>query len=99
MPIDESLWPSFLGAASFESMRERADELAPGAHFNEWRSNRDFFRSARHGTGREMLSAENRALYEELAMTRLGPRLKAWLEGGRAAAGDPRSDDRPAASV
>jgi hypothetical protein len=32
------------------------------------------------------------ALYERLAEERLGPRLKAWLEGGRAAAGDPRAD-------
>jgi len=70
----------------------RADELAPGAHFNEWRNNQDFFRSARRGEWRDLLSAKSVALYERLAAERLGPRLKAWLEGGRAAAGDPRAD-------
>jgi hypothetical protein len=88
--VDEARWPALREAASFESMRERADETAPGAHFNEWRSNADFFRSGRRGAWRDVLSAENQALYEGVAAERLGPRLKAWLEGGRAAAGDPR---------
>ena len=89
--VDERRWPEFLAAASFESMRERADELAPGAHFGEWRSNADFFRSGRRGAWREVLSAENQALYEQVARERLGPRLKAWLEGGRRAlGGEPR---------
>ncbi|MCC6764799.1 MAG: sulfotransferase domain-containing protein [Deltaproteobacteria bacterium] len=91
VPVDERVWPSLLAAASFSAMRERADEIAPGAHFAEWRSNRDFFRSARRGSWRDQLSSENQALYEEIAATRLGARLKAWLEGGRAAAGDPRA--------
>jgi hypothetical protein len=82
-PIDERLWPKFLAAASFESMRGRADELAPGAHFNEWRSNADFFRGARRGEWRQVLSADNLALYERLALQRLGPDLKDWLERGR----------------
>lgn len=90
--VDEARWPSLLEAASFEAMRSRADELAPGAHYAEWRSNHDFFRAARHGTWRDLLSAENQTLYEEIATARLGPRLKAWLEGGRRAAGDPRAD-------
>jgi hypothetical protein len=89
-PIDEAKWPEFLRAASFQAMRARADELAPGAHFQEWRSNRDFFRSARRGQWRDVLSADSQALYERLASERLDARLKAWLEGGRAAAGDPK---------
>ncbi|MEO6025311.1 MAG: sulfotransferase domain-containing protein, partial [Candidatus Binatia bacterium] len=91
VPIDEAQWPHYLEAASFASMRARADELAPGAHFAEWRSNRDFFRRGRRGTWREVLSAENQALYEQVASARLEPRLKAWLEGGRAAAGYPEN--------
>jgi hypothetical protein len=89
-PVDEARWSEFLAAASFESMRDRADELAPGAHFAEWQSNGAFFRQARRGAWREALNAENLALYEQVATQRLGPRLKAWLEGGRRAAGDPR---------
>lgn len=91
-PVDEAIWPSLREAASFDAMRERADELAPGAHFAEWQSNRDFFRSARRGGWQEHLSAESLALYERIAAERLDARLRAWLEGGRAAAGDPRAD-------
>jgi aryl sulfotransferase len=90
-PVDDRLWPRFLAAASFSAMRDRAEDLAPGAHFGEWRSSTDFFRRGRHGEWRERLSAENLALYERVSTERLAPSLKAWLEGGRAAAGDPRS--------
>lgn len=90
VPVDDRLWPEFLRGASIEAMRERADELAPGAHFGEWRSNDAFFRNARRGAWRDVLGAESRALYEQVATDRLGPRLKAWLEGGRVRAGDPK---------
>jgi hypothetical protein len=88
--IDERVWPVLVKAGGFEAMRERADELAPGAHFGEWRSNADFFRSGRRGAWRDVLGAESLALYEGVATERLGPRLKAWLEGGRARGGDPK---------
>ena len=90
VPLDQHLWPDLIAAASFGAMRSRADELAPGAHAGEWRSNANFFRKARLGEWRAVLSAENLALYEALTTTRIEPRLKAWLEGGRAAAGEPR---------
>jgi hypothetical protein len=90
VPLDDARRAEFVAAASFEAMRGRADELAPGAHFDEWRSNRDFFRSARRGTWREVLTPENQALYEQVAGAKLEPRLKGWLEGGRAAVGDPK---------
>jgi hypothetical protein len=92
VPVDARRWPEYLAAASIEAMRERADELAPGAHFGEWRSNDAFFRNARRGAWRDVLSAENRALYEQVATARLEPRLKAWLEGGRALGGDPSAE-------
>jgi len=88
--VDERLWPELVQGASFRAMRERADELAPGAHFGEWRSNADFFRSGRRGAWRDVLSADSLAQYEQVATERLGPRLKAWLEGGRAWGGDPK---------
>ncbi|HEY2389169.1 MAG TPA: hypothetical protein VGK30_19635 [Candidatus Binatia bacterium] len=59
------------------------DELAPGAHFKEWRSNADFFRGARRGQWHDVLNADNLALHERLALQRLGPPLKDWLEHGR----------------
>ena len=89
-PVDETHWPRLVGAASFSAMRENADNDAPGAHLGEWKSNMAFFRRARMGEWRTVLSEENQALYERLSSERLDSKLKAWLEGGRAAVGDPR---------
>lgn len=82
-------WPALAKAASFEAMSAAADDNAPGAHLGEWTSNRAFFARARLGEWREVLSAENQALYEDLAPKRVTPDLRAWLEGGRRAA-DPK---------
>jgi hypothetical protein len=83
--VDESGWPSLVQAATFAAMKEDADGAAPGAHRGEWRDNAAFFRSARMGEWRSVLSPENQALYEKLSAERLAPELNAWLEGGRAA--------------
>jgi aryl sulfotransferase len=88
--VAPAAWRRLLDAASFAAMRACADHTAPGAHLGEWTSNRDFFVRARLGEWREALSGANQALYEELAPQRVSPPLRAWLESGRAAAGDPR---------
>jgi hypothetical protein len=93
IPVDESGWPRLLRAASHAAMKEGADELAPGAHHGEWKKNADFFRMARLGQWREVLTPENQALYESVARALAPPRMKAWLEGGRRAAGDPKATD------
>jgi hypothetical protein len=87
--VDETVWESLVEAGSFGAMRACADGAAPGAHTGEWRSNDDFFRRARMGEWRRVLSEENQALYERLSAQRLEPKLKLWLEGGRAVSGDP----------
>jgi hypothetical protein len=89
IPVDESRWPALLEAARFESMKNKADELAPGAHTKEWKENKAFFRSARMGQWREVLSAANKELYDRVSSEIAEPAMKAWLEGGRAA-GDPK---------
>jgi aryl sulfotransferase len=87
--LDAALAPRLLEAAGLAAMRACADETAPGAHLGEWTSNRAFFAHGRLDAWREALTAENQALYEELAPQRAPPALRAWLEGGRAAVGDP----------
>ena len=84
--IAASCWPALLEAARFPAMQARADECAPGAHLGDWTSNRAFFKRARLGEWREALTQENQALYEEIAAARVPAPLRAWLEGGRAAA-------------
>jgi aryl sulfotransferase len=91
-PVDEAIWPELARAASFEAMKAHADEAAPGAHLGEWRSNDDFFHSARLAQWRSVLTPENQAKYETLNTQRLAPALKLWLEGGRRAA-DPKTAD------
>jgi len=90
IPVDESRWRGLLAAASYESMKNRADELAPGAHMGEWKENKDFFRMARMGQWREALTPASQALYESVSTAIAEPRMKAWLEGGRRATGDPK---------
>ncbi|MBV8976015.1 MAG: sulfotransferase domain-containing protein [Alphaproteobacteria bacterium] len=83
IPIDETRWPALVDAARFETMKKNAARNAPGAHFGEWKSDSDFFRKARRGEWREVLSPENQAFYEKVSRERLSPELKSWLEGGR----------------
>ncbi len=83
-------WPALIQAASFAAMKDQADDTAPGAHLGDWADNQAFFAKARLEAWREVLSAENQALYAELAPKRAPPPLRSWLEDGRALAGDPR---------
>ncbi|HEY1751376.1 MAG TPA: sulfotransferase domain-containing protein [Caulobacteraceae bacterium] len=87
--VAPQVWPRLTEAASFAAMRAAADQTAPGAHLGEWTDNAAFFARARLGEWRTALTAENQALYDEVAPTRVPPALRAWLEGGREAAGDP----------
>jgi aryl sulfotransferase len=83
--VSHDCWPALVSAAGFPAMRARADEVAPGAHLGDWTSNHAFFKCARLDEWRDVLTAENQALYEELAPQRGPPALRAWLEGGRKA--------------
>ena len=89
IPVNEERWPELVRAASFAAMRDNADTAAPGAHLGEWKDNGAFFKRARMGEWRDVLSQENQGLYESLSLERLPPTLKAWIESGRRAAGDP----------
>lgn len=76
--VPEDVWPDLVGAATFESMKGRADQLL---------ANRDgvfkdigaFFRSGRSGSGREQLTDEELAVYHERAGQLAPPDLLAWL--------------------
>jgi hypothetical protein len=87
--VDADCWPALLEAGGFAAMQARADDVAPGAHLGDWTSNQAFFNRARLDEWREVLTAENQALYEEIAPTRVPAPLRAWLEGGRTPA-DPK---------
>lgn len=83
IPIDEAKWPSLVNAARFDTMKSNAAGNAPGAHLGEWADSDKFFRKARQGEWRDVLSPENQALYEKISTERLSPDLKRWLENGQ----------------
>ena len=63
--IDEDILPSLVTAARFDSMRERADELAPDATQGILQNNRAFFREGRNGQWKELLDDSDRHRYTE----------------------------------
>jgi hypothetical protein len=71
-------------AATFERMRDRADELAPGVDAKLWLSNRDFFRSGSSGKWRDLLDSAAVERYQKRVAELAPPDLAAWLHGGSA---------------
>lgn len=78
-----------LKSARFGAMRDRADDLAPGANLGMWVSNTDFFRDARVDAWREALSAESQALYDQLSRERYPAEFLRWVESGAGCRSDP----------
>jgi hypothetical protein len=76
--VAEDRWPGLVGAAQFEAMRGRADELAPDRR-GALRDRRAFFRRGTSGAAREVLGEEDRARYEARARALAPPDLLAWL--------------------
>ncbi len=88
IPLTNDDLPPLMQAVSLDAMRERESRL------NEsWRSTftegaNTFFFKGTNGRWRDVLSAEEVALYEEKAAQVLTPDCQAWLEQGRVALGD-----------
>jgi hypothetical protein len=69
-------------AASFDSMRGRADELAPGVDAKLWRDNRNFFRSGTSGQWRDLLDDAALERYHRRVAELAPPDLAEWLHTG-----------------
>jgi aryl sulfotransferase len=70
--------PELVEAATFDSMRARATELAPDS-LGVLKSPEAFFRRGSSGAGREVLGADGLAAYERRARELAAPGLLAWL--------------------
>ena len=81
-------WPLLVGAATFDAMRSRSEQLVPDT-LGVLKDRSRFFRSGRSGTGREVLSPEELATYDRRVAALAPPDLVAWLHrqpaGGRSA--------------
>jgi aryl sulfotransferase len=80
--IEETLWPSLVDAASFDSMKRNADNIAPDTVHKAWRDNAAFFHKGANEQWREILDDESIALYERTLELRAPGELGDWLEVG-----------------
>jgi hypothetical protein len=75
--VPEQAWPALVRAATFESMRDRADTLVPTA--GVFKSNAAFFRRGIPGAAREILTDDEIAAYHARAAQLAPPDLLTWL--------------------
>lgn len=78
--VPEERWPDLVRAATFDSMRERAVELAPASPAGIWQDTTRFFNKGTSGQWRDMLGDEDLELYRRRADQLADPALLAWLE-------------------
>jgi hypothetical protein len=71
-------WPDLVQAATFDRMRERSSQLIPGST-GVLKDPAAFFRRGSSGAGREVLSNEEFAEYEDRASALAPPDLITWL--------------------
>jgi aryl sulfotransferase len=76
--VPEPAWPALVEAATFGRMRSRAADVAPNA-LGVLRDPVAFFRRGGSGAGRELLTAEELAAYDERVAALAPPDLVAWL--------------------
>jgi aryl sulfotransferase len=89
--VPESVMPSLVQAACFESMKKAGDALIPNLQGVFDRGAERFLNKGKSGRWRECLTAEDIARYEAVVARTCAPGLGGWLEGGRRKAGDPKS--------
>jgi hypothetical protein len=80
--VPEQKWPILVKAATFESMKSNADNIAPDAEKNLWQNNAGFFNSGKNGQWKEQFSEEDIAVYHQQLKKRASPELARWLENG-----------------
>ena len=88
--VDETIWPSLVAAASFETMRAAGAELMPQTKTMFSEGPARFFNKGVNGRWRDVFTDEDLALYDAKVREKCSPGLAAWLEGGRMGTGDPR---------
>jgi hypothetical protein len=77
--VPDETWPSLVEAATFDHMRARATEVVPESTKNMWHSNDAFFRTGQSGQWRDLLDAEDLALYAAAVARWCDPDVSAWV--------------------
>ncbi len=87
--VPESVWPSIVEAAGFETMQAQGDRIMPGAEMAWQGGAKTFIYKGTNGRWRDVARPEDLALYDRRVKAEFSPALAAWIEGGRLKAGDP----------
>lgn len=77
--VPEPRWPSLVEAATFASMKNRAEERAPGPASSIWRDADNFFHSGTNGQWQTLLDVDGIRRYEERVRSLASPELAAWI--------------------
>ena len=80
--VAEQTWPALVEAATFEHMRQRADDLVPDERQPIFKTKRRFFRTGTSGQWRAWLTADDTAAYFERLGALTTPDLAHWLHHG-----------------
>jgi hypothetical protein len=75
IPVPTGRWPDLVKAATFECMRERADQLVPLSTHGLWKSNRQFFHRGTSGQWRQLLDSEGLKRYQSRVAELADPSL------------------------
>jgi aryl sulfotransferase len=82
--IDEAKWPAIVEHCTFDYMKENAALSVPlGGAFWEGGA-QTFINKGTNGRWSDVLTDEDNAKYEAMALERLGPECAHWLKTGEA---------------
>lgn len=77
------------GAAQFETMKSQGPSLLPALPFVFQGGSDRFINKGVNGRWQGVLTGDDLARFDRLSAAKLTPAARAWIEGGRLAAGDP----------
>ena len=81
--VPDEHWPRILDAISFDSMKARGEEYAPGGGAFWQGGAQTFMNKGTNGRWREVLTDDELAQYDEACEKALTPECRHWLEFGR----------------
>lgn len=77
--VPEERWPVLMQAATFDSMRSRADTVVPGGGVEHWIEPAAFFNRGTSGQWRDLLDDAELTRYAARVRSLASPELIAWL--------------------
>ena len=83
IPVDETLWPDLVRAATFESMKQQGDALLAGMERAFAGGHQSFLHKGTNGRWQGELTDDDLRAYASRLAAETPRELAAWLENGR----------------